>query len=105
MVNDVNVRSDKPRTTHPVFAAIDEDHAVVGEILAGNTEAYRDLVRKYQGPVFNLLLRMLHNRAEAEELTQDVFVRAYEFLPRFFCLRKNLIPADFRKEIFGNSAD
>lgn len=83
MVKEVYEQSGKPRVKSPDSGAIDEDHAVIRQVLAGTTEAYRNLVEKYQGPVFNLLLRMLHNRDEAEELTQDVFVRAYEFLPRF----------------------
>lgn len=83
MVKDVNEQSSKSSINSPVSGANDEDHALVRQVLAGTTEAYRDLVKKYQGPVFNVLLRMLHNRDEAEELTQDVFVRAYEYLPRF----------------------
>jgi RNA polymerase sigma-70 factor, ECF subfamily len=83
MVKEVNEQSGKPLIKSPGSGAIEEDHAVIKLVLAGTTEAYRDLVDKYQGPVFNLLLRMLHNRDEAEELTQDVFVRAYEYLPRF----------------------
>lgn len=62
---------------------MEEDHAVIVRILGGSVQDFEILVRKYQVPVYNLLLRMLKNRYDAEEFTQAVFVKAYEALPSF----------------------
>jgi len=60
-----------------------EDHDAVRNVLGGAINEYRKLVEKYQVIVFNLFLGMLQNRDEAEEMTQDVFVKVYEALPSF----------------------
>ncbi len=57
-----------------------EDHEIIKKVLKGQVNAYRVLVDKYQRPVYNLLIRMIHDRDEALELTQVVFVKAYEAL-------------------------
>jgi RNA polymerase sigma-70 factor (ECF subfamily) len=58
-----------------------EDARLVGAVLAGDTEAFRPLVERYQRSVYNLVFRLMgRNAAEAEDLTQDTFVRAYEHL-------------------------
>ena len=61
----------------------DEDHLIVRHVLSESVNAYGILIAKYQVPIYNLFLRMLHNRENAEELTQETFVRAYEALPTF----------------------
>jgi RNA polymerase sigma-70 factor, ECF subfamily len=61
----------------------DEDHDIIRRVLFESANAYEILVVKYQIPVFNLFLRMIHDRDEAEELTQVVFIKAYEALPTF----------------------
>lgn len=62
---------------------LDEDHDTIKRVLNESVNAYSILIDKYQVPVYNLLVRMLHNREDAEELTQDVFVKIYEALPGF----------------------
>ena len=49
----------------------------MGEALTGSQAAYRELVRRYQGPVLNLVAQMVRDRSEAEDLTQEVFVKAF----------------------------
>jgi RNA polymerase sigma-70 factor (ECF subfamily) len=51
--------------------------------LAGDVDAYQPLVERYQGRIFNFCARMLGDRAEAEDLTQETFLRAYKALGRF----------------------
>ncbi|MBL7073840.1 sigma-70 family RNA polymerase sigma factor [candidate division KSB1 bacterium] len=46
-------------------------------IAAGDQTAFQDLVRKYQSMVFNVAYRMLESRHDAEDITQDVFIKAY----------------------------
>ena len=59
-----------------------EEHLIT-EILAGDTDAFAILVRRYQKPIFNLMLRMTASETDAFDLTQDAFIRAYENLNRF----------------------
>ena len=44
----------------------------------GETEAFGELVKRYQTSVFNVCYRMLGERREAEDLCQDAFIRAYQ---------------------------
>ena len=52
-------------------------------MLAGDREAYAVLVQSYQRPIFNFAYRMLGNRDEAEDATQEAFVKAFAHLGRF----------------------
>ena len=49
----------------------------------GDADAFEALYREHAGRVYALCLRMSADRRDAEELTQDVFVRAWERLPQF----------------------
>lgn len=49
----------------------------------GDERAFEELVRDHQDRVFGLILRMLGDRGEAEDLTQEVFVAVHQALPRF----------------------
>jgi RNA polymerase sigma factor (sigma-70 family) len=53
------------------------DKELVDNILAGNEEAYSFLVNKYKNLVFSICLRIIENKEEAEDLSQEVFVKAY----------------------------
>jgi len=64
-------------------AAEDRDHALVDRARAGDIEAFEMLVRRYQGWVFSLAVRMLGERAEAEDMAQEIFLKAYRGLKRF----------------------
>jgi len=44
----------------------------------GDSEAYGELVTRYQTNVFNVCYRILHERGEAEDLAQESFIRAYD---------------------------
>ena len=61
----------------------DTERDVVGSVQAGNAEAYGQLVRRYQRRLFGLVLMMVRDRAGAEEVTQDAFVRAYTQLRHY----------------------
>jgi len=49
----------------------------------GETEAFGELVTRYQTNVFNVCYRILRERAEAEDLAQETFMRAYDRLHTF----------------------
>lgn len=48
----------------------------------GDLEAFESLVRSHQAPVFNLALRMLADRGDAEDITQEAILAAWEQLPK-----------------------
>ncbi len=58
------------------------DGALVGRVLAGETEAYAALVERYRCRLGRYAMRMLANAADAEEALQDAFVRGYRSLGR-----------------------
>lgn len=60
-----------------------DDHQIITNIDAGDTQAYAVLVKRYERLVFSLALRMMKNREDAEEVAQDVFVKAYQALDGF----------------------
>lgn len=60
-----------------------EDVQLVGRCLAGDTEAFRPLVERYERVVFNLALRVLGDREDARDVAQSVFVKVYENLGRY----------------------
>jgi RNA polymerase sigma-70 factor (ECF subfamily) len=53
------------------------------QIMAGNVRAYAILVEKHKEMVFSIALKILHNREDAEEIAQDVFVKVYQSLSNF----------------------
>ena len=59
------------------------DPEVVRAARAGNVAAFEDLVRRYQAEVWRLCLQLVRDRALADDATQEVFLRAYRFLPRY----------------------
>jgi len=59
------------------------DSGVLRKAQRGDDRAFSIIVRAYQVPVFNYVLRMVGDRALAEDLTQEVFLRVYQGLARF----------------------
>jgi RNA polymerase sigma-70 factor (ECF subfamily) len=59
------------------------DPGVLRKAQRGDERAFSIIVRAYQAPVFNYVLRLVGDRALAEDLTQEVFLRVYQGLPRF----------------------
>jgi RNA polymerase sigma-70 factor, ECF subfamily len=50
---------------------------------AGCLESFEQLVRRYESQIFNFLRQFTRNRQDAEDLTQETFVKAYRSLPRY----------------------
>ena len=59
------------------------DNEIISKVLNGDHQAYAGLVNRYQNYVFTLTLRMVKNREDAEEVAQDVFIKAYKYLADF----------------------
>jgi RNA polymerase sigma-70 factor (ECF subfamily) len=60
-----------------------DDEALVQRCLSGDTEAFGELVSRYERPLFNVALRMLRDREEARDATQNAFVKAWQHLDQF----------------------
>ena len=59
------------------------DAELVRRFNAGDENAFREIVARHRGRMFSVALSHLHNRADAEEIAQDTFIRAYRGLARF----------------------
>lgn len=59
------------------------DDQIINQILEGDTNAFSVLVDSYKDLVFTLALRMLKNREEAEEVSQDTFIKVFKSLNKF----------------------
>lgn len=60
-----------------------EEMRLIRKVVGGDVEAFAPLVERYQRACFLLVLRIVGRREEAEEVTQDVFVKAFRSLARF----------------------
>jgi len=60
-----------------------EETALIELVLQGNPQAFEKLVTAYEKQVYNLCLRMVNNREDAADLTQEAFLKAWRGL-RFY---------------------
>src|SRR5688572_30162663 len=59
------------------------DNEILSSVLQGNQQAYAEIVNRYQNFVFTIALRYTPQREDAEEIAQDVFIKAYRSLADF----------------------
>jgi RNA polymerase sigma-70 factor (ECF subfamily) len=59
------------------------DPAVLKKAQQGDREAFASIVRAYETPIYNYIVRLTGDRSLAEDLTQEVFVRVFNGLPKF----------------------
>jgi RNA polymerase sigma-70 factor (ECF subfamily) len=59
------------------------DNEIISKVLKGEQNAYAELVNRYQAYVFTLVPAMIKSREDAEEVAQDVFIKAYRSLADF----------------------
>jgi RNA polymerase sigma-70 factor, ECF subfamily len=60
-----------------------EDSILVRAAQNGDVDAFEELVRRYQTSIYRVALRILGSRADAQDVVQETFVRAWRALPRF----------------------
>ena len=60
-----------------------DDGAVVAAALKGRPEACEEIVRRYERPIYGLIARMVRDEAQAEDLTQDTFLKMFRALARY----------------------
>lgn len=59
------------------------DNDLIQLVLQGNTPAYAVLVDRYRNFVFTIVLRYINSREDAEEVSQDIFIKAFRSLADF----------------------
>src|SRR4029077_5469785 len=59
-----------------------EDRDLIAKARRGDVEGYNLLVSRWEKRVFNYLLRLVSNREDAMDLSQEVFLKAYQKLPK-----------------------
>ena len=59
------------------------DTEIISKVLSGDHASFAVLVNRYQSYVFTLTLRMVKGREDAEEVAQDVFIKAFKYLADF----------------------
>jgi len=65
------------------LALAQPDFGVLRKAQRGDERAFTLIVRAYEVPVFNYVMRLVGDRALAEDLTQEVFIRVFQGLPKF----------------------
>jgi len=64
-------------------AAVRDETAMIAAILAGDQRQFHELIRPFERGVYLMALSMLRNEAEAEEVAQEAFLRAFRNLAKF----------------------
>jgi RNA polymerase sigma-70 factor (ECF subfamily) len=105
--------------TPPIFLPMEEpvppaitdetalDHALMKRIGAGDHEAFRELVERHQNAVIGTVAKMLGNASEAEDISQQVFMRVWRHAKRYrpdakfttylFTITRNLVFNETRR--------
>src|ERR1700758_897901 len=75
----------KPRTAEAgVSARVEEDRELVRRAQKDDKEAFEELVRRHQNRVFAVAGGILRNREDVEDIAQQVFLKAYFSIKRFY---------------------
>lgn len=74
---------DQPRTHHPQERLKENDPVLLRALLSGEDQGVRWLIDQFQDVVFGLCLRMLRHRHDAEDATQETFLRAVRGIGSF----------------------
>ena len=92
----------------------EQNKEIIKQVLQGQTEAFARLVEHYKGPVFNLAYRMTGSRQDAEDLTQETFLKAFlglkrfdrqrRFFPWLFTIAVNTVRNHLKKTASGRPA-
>jgi RNA polymerase sigma-70 factor (ECF subfamily) len=80
---DLYPSSGPSRLISDAIAPDDPDAAIVVRVQGGDTDAFEELVRRHSRRIFGTLAGLLGNLEDARDVTQDVFLKAFENIGRF----------------------
>jgi RNA polymerase sigma factor (sigma-70 family) len=60
-----------------------EDSKLIAAALKGDDSAYKKLMKKYHDAIYNFIYRMVHDKHQVEDLTQEAFIKAFSSLASF----------------------
>ena len=105
----------KGRDGTPLRPVLFSDAAIVGRVRSGETEAFSELVRKYQSRLMRHIARRVSDGELAKDLCQEVWFRAYRGIKRFRCdsafyswvyrIAENVIKDHFRQQTHAESLE
>ena len=61
----------------------DDERALITAAAEGDDDAFSEIVERYQKPVYNLCFRLLQNHGDAEDASQEAFMKAYRGLKKY----------------------
>lgn len=73
----------RPPLTEGKIESRKEDARLIQEAIRGNQGAFKKLLKKYHDPIAHLVARIIHNKEQVEDLTQETFVKAFASLKSF----------------------
>lgn len=82
-VLDFSLPDDAPPSESAAVAGPRTDHALLADTLAGDEDAFAELVGRYRNSLTNYLYRMLNDYDGAVDLAQETFVRVYQAAERY----------------------
>jgi RNA polymerase sigma-70 factor (ECF subfamily) len=62
---------------------LQEENRLIDRILAGEERCYAELVDQYKSYAYTIALKIVNDKAEAEEIAQDAFIKAFNYLKNF----------------------
>ena len=65
------------------FQGDDEDRTIAAQIVSGQKELFRLVIKKYERPVFGMGMSFFHNSEDASDFTQEVLLKTFRNLSRF----------------------
>ncbi|MEX2472638.1 MAG: sigma-70 family RNA polymerase sigma factor [Gemmatimonadota bacterium] len=78
----VHPEQDRPTLVATDYAALD-DRKLAALAAGGREAAFREILHRYERPVFSLVYRMVRDRTLAEDLAQEAFVRAFNAISSY----------------------
>ncbi len=76
-------RRQRPSQTEGKTDSRKEDSRLISDALNGDQFAYKQLMKKYHDSIYNLIYRIIHDKDQVLDLTQEVFVKAFASLKSF----------------------
>ncbi len=77
--------TDRPRSAAAASRAgpVDDEASLVAAAKAGDLRSFEELVHRYEARIYRLTYNITQNREDAQDATQDAFLKSYQHLPDF----------------------